>query len=194
MALSKTVTLPLIPLAKGTVLLPGIVLRIPVSGDRADIPALLSDLYSRGASKTQSQRLDHVHVACVPWSSPRLSNHGQKLIAGTDSLPAPKERSHASSGTPTKADLFGYGVAAKITGVEGRGTGEFSLLVEGISRIRIDQILQEKPFFEAKVTYQYDEGMGEIHIGTGGVLMLASYLPRRCGNARTLRQPQAALS
>lgn len=43
-----------------------------------------------------------------------------------------------------KGDLFGYGVAAKISGVEGRGTGEFALLVEGIARVRIDNITQER--------------------------------------------------
>ena len=58
----------------------------------------------------------------------------------------------------TKADLFGYGVAAKISGVEGRGTGEFALLVEGVARIKIEKITQERPFFEAEVTYAYDDG------------------------------------
>jgi ATP-dependent Lon protease len=58
----------------------------------------------------------------------------------------------------TKADLFGYGVAARISGVEGRGTGEFALLVEGVARVRIDKLTQERPFFEAEVTYEYDEG------------------------------------
>ena len=57
-----------------------------------------------------------------------------------------------------KADLYGYGVAAKISGVEGRGTGEFALLVEGVARIKIDHITQDKPFFAAEVTYEYDDG------------------------------------
>jgi ATP-dependent Lon protease len=48
-------------------------------------------------------------------------------------------------------------VAAKISGVEGRGTGEFALIVEGVARLRIDKITQERPFFEAEVTYKYDE-------------------------------------
>lgn len=59
----------------------------------------------------------------------------------------------------TKADLFPWGVAAKITGVEGRGTGEFTLLVEGISRIKLEKIYSERPYFEAKVVYYPDEGI-----------------------------------
>ncbi len=161
MAPVKATTLPVIPLAKDTVLLPGIVLRIPVAGNRADIPALLSNVYSRAASKTHSQRLDNVNIACVPLNSPYLSKHGQKMIAGDERNPSPKERLNINPGSATKNDLFGYGVAAKISGVEGRGTGEFALLVEGIARIRVDKITQERPFFEAEVTYEYDDGMDE---------------------------------
>jgi len=152
------VTLPVIPLAKDTVLLPGIVLRIPVAGNRVDIPALLSSVYSRAASKTPSQRLDNVNIACVPLNSPFLSPLGQKMIEPDEQSSKAKERLDVNPASASREDLFGYGVAAKITGVEGRGTGEFALLVEGISRVRVDNITQERPFFEAEVTYEYDDG------------------------------------
>jgi len=158
MAPSRTITLPLIPLAKDTVLLPGIVLRIPVAGNRPDIPALLSGVYSRAAAKSAGQRLDNVNVACVPLNSPFLSQNGQKMISQDDRNPSPKERLGINPASASKDDLFGYGVAAKISGVEGRGTWEFALLVEGIARIRIDKVTQERPFLEAEVTYEYDEG------------------------------------
>ena len=160
------VTLPVIPLAKDTVLLPGIVLRIPVAGNRVDIPALLSSVYSRAASKTPSQRLDNVNIACVPLNSPFLSPLGQKMIESDKQSPKPKERLDINPASASKDDLFGYGVAAKITGVEGRGTGEFALLVEGVSRVRIDNITQERPFFEAEVTYEYDDGMRKRILST----------------------------
>ena len=83
--------LPVIPLAKDTVLLPGIILRIPVPGDRSDIPTLLSTVYSRAASKTPSQRLDNVNVVCVPLGSPLLSRTGQKTISEKGQTPDPKE-------------------------------------------------------------------------------------------------------
>jgi ATP-dependent Lon protease len=155
MAPTKLVTLPVIPLAKDTVLLPGIVLRIPVSGNRPDIPALLSNVYSRAASKTPSQRLDKVNIVCVPLNSPFLSPNGQVMITEDAK---PKEKPDINPASATKDDLFGYGVAAKISGVEGRGTGEFALLVEGVSRVRIEKLSQERPFFEAEVTYEHDDG------------------------------------
>jgi ATP-dependent Lon protease len=159
MAPLKVVSLPLIPLGKDTVLLPGIVLRIPVSGSRTDIPALLSNVYSRAATRTPSQRLENVNVACVPLNSPFLNKNGQRLIGQNDNRNSrPKERLDIKPSSATKNDLFGYGVAAKISGVEGRGTGEFALLVEGIARITIERTTQERPFFEAEVTYQYDDG------------------------------------
>lgn len=70
----------------------------------------------------------------------------------------PTERSDITPASATKEDLFGYATAARISGVEGRGTGGFALLVEGVARVRIDNISQERPFFEAEVTYEYDEG------------------------------------
>ena len=72
--------------------------------------------------------------------------------------PQPTEGLGRNPSYAIKEDLFGYATAAKISGVEGRGTGEFALLVEGISRVRIDEITQERPFFEAEVTYEYDGG------------------------------------
>ncbi|EHK96415.1 putative Lon protease like protein 2, peroxisomal [Glarea lozoyensis 74030] len=71
--------------------------------------------------------------------------------------------------TATREDLFGYGVAAKISGVEGKGTGEFALLVEGIARIKIERITQERPFFEADVVYQYDEAISPEDIAIQGL-------------------------
>ena len=157
MAPSKT-KLPLIPLAKDTILLPGIVLRIPVPSDRPDIPALLSSVYSRAASKTPSQRLDNVNVVCVPLNSPLLTRTGQKTISENEQTSEPKGISNVNPSKASKDDLFGYGVAAKISGVEGRGTGEFALIVEGVARVRIDKVTQETPYFEADVTYKHDAG------------------------------------
>lgn len=159
MAPTKPITLPVIPLARDTVLLPGIVLRIPVSGNRPDIPALLSSVYSRAASKTPSQRLDNVNIVCVPLNSSLLSPLGQKMIAEDEQSSESKEKLDINPASARKEDIFGYGVAAKISGVEGRGTGEFALLVEGIARVRIDKLTQDRPFFEAEVTYEYDDGI-----------------------------------
>lgn len=182
-------TLPVIPLAKDTVLLPGIVLRIPVAGNRPDVPALLSNIYSRAAAKTPSQRLDNVNIACVPLNSPFLTPNGQRMISQDERSPKEKERLDINPSRATKDDIFGYGVAAKISGVEGRGTGEFSLLVEGVARIKIGKITQEQPFFEAEVTYIHDEGGGFSCRSHCYMLTLHRRRPSRCCLARTLRPP-----
>lgn len=70
-----------------------------------------------------------------------------------------KDDSDLDPANASKDDLFRYGTAAKISGVEGRGTGEFALLVEGVGRVSLDRITQERPYFEAEVTYEYDSGM-----------------------------------
>ncbi|TVY16528.1 Lon protease-like protein [Lachnellula arida] len=196
MAPIKAVTLPVIPLAKDSVLLPGTVLRIPVAGNRPDVPALLSYIYSRAAAKTPSQG-DIVNIACVPLNSPLLSPQGQKMISQDGRSPRSKGGIDIKPSNATKADLFAYGVAARITGVEGRGTGEFALLVEGVARIKIEKIIQERPFFEAEITYAYDDAVSPQDVAIQGLfihlkqlsrelltlLRLSSLLPRKPGSA-----------
>lgn len=157
MAGSTPTTLPLVPLAKDTVLFPGIVLRIPVSAHQPYIANLLAQVYSKAASQTSKDRLNKVSIACVPLCSPLLSREGQRLISEDEESSAARGSASVDAANATKADLFGYGTAAKIAGVEGRGTGGFVLLVEGISRVRIDKITQDHPFFEAEVSYVADE-------------------------------------
>ncbi|KAH0300097.1 hypothetical protein KCU84_g16087, partial [Aureobasidium melanogenum] len=62
-------TLPIIPLAEGSVLLPGLTLRIPLQG-RGDIAAILANIYSKAATPTP----DHssITVGCLPVNSPYL--------------------------------------------------------------------------------------------------------------------------
>jgi len=191
------ICLPIIPLAKDTVLLPGIVLRIPVAGNRPDIPALLSSVYSRAASKTPSQRLDNVNIACVPLNSPFLSPNGRRMISQNEQSSETKSNYTIDPANASRDDLFGYGVAAKISGVEGRGTGEFALLVEGVARVKIEKLTQERPFFEADVTYEYDDAISPKDIAVQGLfahlkqlsrelltlLRLSSLLPRSSGSS-----------
>lgn len=155
MAPEPTTRLPIIPLLKNTVLLPGVVLRLPVPPSRIDIRALLPNI----------QRLDHINIVCVPLNSPYLTKTGQKTIEDLKKEiegEALKERLDINPASATKDDLFRYGVAARIRGVEGKGSGEFALLVEGVCRVSIDKIVSERPFFEAEITYIYDDGTSEV--------------------------------
>ncbi|KAF5007457.1 hypothetical protein FDECE_6219 [Fusarium decemcellulare] len=152
MAKPQTGSLPLIPLARGTVLLPGLVQRIPVSSNRPDIPALLAHVYEQAATKGPDTRIDSIPIGCVPISSPLVGPNGQRLIGDAEDID-PAEIENVLPGAAQKKDLFNFGVEAKIIGIDGRGTGEFALRVEGTTRIRIDSFTRERPYFEAKVTY-----------------------------------------
>ncbi|KAI1826505.1 ATP-dependent protease La [Xylaria intraflava] len=149
---SQSAIAPVIPLAKGAVLFPGSVLRIPVSPSRSDIPALISNVYTR-ASKG-SKRVDQIPVTCVPLNSPLLSRRGQLLLE-KDSQKQ-KEPLEAVNKPLRKDGLYGYGVTARITGFQGQNGAEFMLLVQGISRVSVEKVTQEQPFFEAKVNPHTD--------------------------------------
>ncbi|KAI8953672.1 ATP-dependent protease La [Xylaria longipes] len=145
---SQSVVAPVIPLAKGTVLFPGSVLRVPVPPSRSDIPALISNVYTR-ASKG-SRRVDQIPVICVPLNSPLLSRRGQLLLEKDPEKY--NDLLEADSRNLRKDRLYGYGVTAKITGIQGQNGAEFIILVQGVSRVTVDKVIQEEPFFEAKVT------------------------------------------
>lgn len=194
MARGQTATLPLIPLLKGTVLLPGVIQRIPVSSSRPDIASLLATVYTRAATKSPNGRIDTVPIACVPLASPLVGPDGQLLIQNGENADLP-ERNPVSPANITKGDLYGWGVAAKITGVEGRGTGEFALLVEGVGRVKVDEVYSDRPFLEAKVVYHQDEVslvdaallelFGQLKTLSRelvAILRLTSILPRSAGS------------
>ncbi|KAK0715725.1 Lon protease C-terminal proteolytic domain-containing protein [Lasiosphaeris hirsuta] len=155
MARTQTATLPLIALPRGSVLLPGVVQRIAVSSNRPDIASLLAAVYTRAASKTPNGRIDAVPITCVPFSSPLISSDGQLLLQSADKT-ANQDGPDVDPAKASKADLFSWGVAAKITGVEGRGTGEFTLLIEGVGRVRIEKVYSDKAYLEGRVVYYQD--------------------------------------
>lgn len=152
---SRSTSIALLPLARDSVLLPGVTLRIPLS-DRPDIPLLLTSLFSKSSSKTGNAA---TLVGCVPLNSPFLSTDGKQLL---DNVDRASTRSAASRTVePAKAskhDLFSYGTVAKVVGVQGRPNSEPYLLVEGLRRFSIRKITNETPFFEADVTLHDEIG------------------------------------
>jgi len=143
-------TLPIVPLATSSLLLPGVTLRIPLQR-RSDIAAILASIYSKAA--TPRPDATAITVGCVPLNSPYLSPDGDRLIE--DGSQKPKQEKSVEPAQAKPKDLYRYGTLARVSGVQGRGRGDLSLVVEGISRFRLDQITQEKPYLEAKVeTYE----------------------------------------
>ncbi|KAJ6784605.1 hypothetical protein PWT90_08838 [Aphanocladium album] len=156
MGKAQKMSLPLIPLPRDTILLPGLVQRISVTSNRPDVAALLAHVYERAASKGPDGRIDSVPIACVPVNSPFVGPNGQLLINNGEE-PDTSTIEEVNPGAAKKGDLYHFGVAAKIIGIDGRGAGEFALRVEGTSRVRIESITRERPYFEGQVTFFTDD-------------------------------------
>ncbi|KAI9787176.1 MAG: hypothetical protein M1839_003411 [Geoglossum umbratile] len=177
MGLFKPKTLPLVVLPKDTVLLPGTVIRVPIA-NRPDILALLSKVYSR--ANTQNERLSKeasTAIGCIPLKSSLLSNEGQKLIdaQGTE------ERAGGPAIGPeqaTSADLFGYGTVAKVAGIDGRRTAEPAIVVEGVSRFKVEKFVRDRPYIEAEVKHFNDESTQPADIAIHGLFAHLKQLSR----------------
>jgi ATP-dependent Lon protease len=158
MGKSKSNVTTLIPLPKGQVLLPGVVLRISIAY-RPDIAALLAHIYSTTNSSNSSSS---ILLGCLPLASPLLSADGKKLLGDAGKRQQLAEHAapetEINMATLNKGDLFAFGTMAKVTGVQGRVQGELSLIVEGLNRFRVEQFTQERPYFEAMVEQVRDDG------------------------------------
>lgn len=144
----RTIKLPLVPLAKGSVLLPGVTLRIPVS-NRPDLTNLLSSLVDRPQKRDGSS----ITFGCIPLNSPFLSRDGQQLLEGDESEDERKEDYDAiDAGQARKEDLYRFGTVGKVIGVQRRAYAEPFLLVQGSQRFTVKKILKDRPFFEAEVS------------------------------------------
>lgn len=151
----KTRQIPLIAIPHNLVLLPGTTIRIPLQ-NRPDVAAILAHIYSKAS--TPRPEASSVIIGCVPLNSPFLSPDGKRLIEAAGG--AGDKRSHTGETDPAKAkqaDLFSCGTLARITGVQGRRQGELTLVVEGISRFKIETFVkQSRPYFEARVQVHDD--------------------------------------
>lgn len=156
--MAKTRTLPLVPLPTNLVLLPGTSARVPLAG-RADVAALLANIYSKAA--TPRGEASGVTVGCIPLNSPYLSPDGKRLIEDADTQDSKAQPTTPNPGDARKPDLFQYGTIARVTGVQGRSPSELTLVVEGTSRFKVEKVISERPYFEAKVTIHLDAAVAE---------------------------------
>ncbi|KAL2829940.1 Lon protease C-terminal proteolytic domain-containing protein [Aspergillus cavernicola] len=140
--------LSLVPLPKGSVLLPGATLRIPVS-NRPDIANLLSSLLDR--THAHKRDANSITFACVPLCSPFLSKDGQHVIDNGDVGDDQREEYDSiDAGQARKEDIYRYGTLGKVIGVQRRAYSEPHLLVQGVQRLIVRRVIKERPFFEAE--------------------------------------------
>ncbi|KAJ4301690.1 hypothetical protein N0V90_003783 [Kalmusia sp. IMI 367209] len=146
---SKTSTkvLPLIPLAAPLALLPATTVKIPIA-NRSDIAAILAKIYSISPTARPDAAIT---VACVPLNSPNVSPLDGKLLIEDGSKKRRKVEYETDPVNATKKDVFGYACVAKVSGVQGRRQGELSLVVEGLERVRVVDVVQDRPYFEGEL-------------------------------------------
>jgi len=65
---------------------------------------------------------------------------------------------------PATEDLYEIGTAARIIKLARTGKDGFNIVVEGVSRFRLDEFTQQEPFFTARVTPLMDEGSGDVEV------------------------------
>lgn len=157
--MAQSRTLPLVPMPNSAVLLPGVTTRVPLQ-NRADIAAILAHIYSKAS--TPRPEGSSVTVGCVPLNSPYLSSDGKQLIDdGADATHKKKPAAPRDPAQAKKSDLYQYGTMARVTGVQGRKPGELMLVVEGVSRFKIEKVTQERPYFEAQVLLHQEQRITE---------------------------------
>ncbi|KAF2275580.1 ATP-dependent protease-like protein La [Westerdykella ornata] len=144
-----TKVLPLIPLAPPLAVLPGTTLKIPIT-NRPDVAAILAKIYSISATAKPDAAIT---VACVPLCSNQLGRDGKLLIEEGAGKKGGKAKTvfEVDPVNATKKDIFAYGCVAKVSGVTGRRQGEVSLIVEGLERVQVVDVLQERPYFEGEL-------------------------------------------
>ncbi|KAL5115095.1 hypothetical protein ACEQ8H_007010 [Pleosporales sp. CAS-2024a] len=141
-----TKVLPLIPLAPPLAVLPGTTLKVPIA-NRSDVAAILAKIYSISPTAKPDAAIT---VACVPLNTPAISpTDGRLVLDDGGQTPTPGYESDAMQAR-TK-DLFGYACVAKVSGVQGRRQGDLSLVVEGLERVQVVQVVQERPYFEGEL-------------------------------------------
>lgn len=135
----KPASLPLLVLPHGSVLLPGSVMRIGVS--RKDTASLLSRIYRQG--REGSLDVTTAALGCVAWKEEKPST---EVINDCSS------------------NLFEVGILAKVVRLERRLVEGFVVVVEGVSRFRIDRVTQTSPYMEAIVFHFPQEQVRRTHI------------------------------
>lgn len=65
---------------------------------------------------------------------------------------------------PDTTDMYEIGTAARIIKLARTGKDGFNIVVEGISRFKVDTYTQKEPFFTARINQLYDEGGSDVEV------------------------------
>ncbi len=143
-------TLPLLGLPKDAVLLPGATLRVPTKNGPAMLSLLLHLLRDPVRSKAppSGSLLTPPIVACFPLRPSRLEQESGAVAPST--VLSLEQDIRSKSGD--------FGTTAKIVSLDGRSLEGATLVLQGVSRCRLLEITQTRPFLKGTV---------EVHGGDG---------------------------
>ncbi|RHZ45245.1 hypothetical protein Glove_682g46 [Diversispora epigaea] len=142
--------LPIVPI-RNKVLLPGLALRLQIN--RKDTVLIMQKIYKSSDNK-ESKSL----IGCVPVKPITSKENPDENIPSPDSFGSFKSASPKKTIEQTfdqsnrSSDLHNYGCAARIIRLDRTVGGGFTAVVEGISRIRVDRYVFERPYLEAEIT------------------------------------------
>ena len=81
------------------------------------------------------------------------------LVEDIDNLPVPViaifAQRDASTDDPAYEDLYHVGCAARVLKALKHSSGNYSLILQGLGRIRLDKVLQEAPYLKAKIEFLF---------------------------------------
>lgn len=143
-------SIPLVVL-ENKVLLPYVVTKVIIRGREAST-------LTRKIQTWQDKRQE-AYIGCVPLMTATSGKSdavsvedGPSEASTAPQMPMPLQSGATDRSTPSDS-LFQYGCLAKVLRVERVGFGGYAIFAEGISRFRVQAVLQDKPHLLAKVEH-----------------------------------------
>lgn len=160
-------SIPLVVL-ENKVLLPYVVTKVIIRGREAST-------LTRKIQTWQDKRQE-AYLGCVPLMND--TTYGKNDTASVEDgpseastapqMPMPLQSGATDRSTPADS-LFQYGCLAKVLRVERVGFGGYAIFAEGISRFRVQAILQDKPHLLARVEH-FVEQVDDVNSRDGDLL------------------------
>jgi ATP-dependent Lon protease len=129
------------------------------------------------------------------------------LVEDVDNLPSPVIAIFAqrdpSTDDPGKEDLHQVGCAARVLKALKHSSGNYSLILQGLERIRLDEVTQSAPYLKAKVARLHEMSVGDdeaealsmsLRDIAKQVIQLMPELPREAGSLIDSIQAPGALA
>jgi ATP-dependent Lon protease len=155
-------SIPLVIL-ENKVLLPSVVTKVTVRGREGST-------LTRKIQAWQDKRQD-AYIGCVPLINPITPNDNNQLLENgpiepstAPQMPLPIQQPSGDRAHLTD-NMYKFGCLAKVLRVERVGFGGYAIFAEGVSRFKIQTVLQEKPHMVAKVEHfveQVDEAVDNL--------------------------------